>query len=178
MSSSTNAVGTYGKRRKPGKFRSLHGYSWRLLLLELAMLPVAAIMVFPFYFVIINTLKPKQEVLQNSLTLPRTLYLDNYAEAFSKMNLSISFTNTLAITTVSVLLIVLFGAMAAYPVSRFANRWTKVVFAYFLVGFMVPLQTTLVPLFIVIKNLELVNKIGGLMLIYSAQCVFSFFLYQ
>ena len=32
MSSSTNAVGTYGKRRKPGKFRSLHGYSWRLLL--------------------------------------------------------------------------------------------------------------------------------------------------
>ncbi|TDF99692.1 carbohydrate ABC transporter permease [Paenibacillus piri] len=154
--------------------RKNYGKIW----MELAMLVIAAIAVFPFYFVLVNTFKPRTEFAASSLTLPDQWTLANYTEAFRKMDLSVSFTNTLLITAVSVTLIVIFGSMAAYPVARLQNGWTKSLLAYFLIGFMVPLHTTMVPLFIIIKHLQLVNQIAGVMLIYSAQCVFSFFLYQ
>jgi raffinose/stachyose/melibiose transport system permease protein len=153
-------------------------YTTRTLLFELLMLGIAAFMVFPFYFVLVNTMKTRAEFATSPLTLPHQLNFSNYVEAFHKMDLAVSFTNSLLITTVSVTLIVIFGSMAAYPTSRIRNKWTRLLFIYFLVGFMVPLQTTMVPLFIIIKNLALVNKIGGVMLIYSAQCIFSFFMYQ
>ncbi|TBL72428.1 carbohydrate ABC transporter permease [Paenibacillus thalictri] len=153
-------------------------YGPGMLLVELVMLVLAAVAIVPFYFVLLNTLKTRTELTGSPLTLPKQITLANYAEAFRKMDLSVSFTNSLLITVVSVTLIVLFGAMAAYPVSRIKNGWTKGLLSYFLIGFMVPLQTTMVPLFIIIKKLGLVNQIGGLMLIYSAQCVFSFFMYQ
>lgn len=147
-----------------------------LLLLFCAAL--CAVYLFPFYIMLMNTLKTGKEVAMNSIALPTGLYLDNYVNAVKKMNLWVSFKNSLVITASSVLIIVLLGAMAAYPVSRIKKKWTKAVLFYFLIGFMVPTQTTIVPLFLIMQQLDFVNTIHGIVFVYSAQCVFSFFLYQ
>ncbi|MFB9276877.1 carbohydrate ABC transporter permease [Cohnella cellulosilytica] len=156
---------------------TLDKYSYRYLALEIFMIVLALFIVFPFFFIIINTLKTNSEVLLNPLALPSSVSFDNYAEAFRKMNFWTSFKNTSLITLISVSLMVLMGSMAAYPVSRFGSRWTSLVLVYFLIGFMVPLQTTMVPLFVTIRNIGLNDSIYGVMLIYAANCIFSFFLY-
>ncbi len=144
----------------------------------LLMLSLCAVYLFPFYILIVNTLKTAQEAGFNPIALPSRLYLDNYVRAFDKMTLSVSFTNSVTITVLSLIGIVFMGAMAAYPVARIKHFSMKLVLVYFMIGFMVPIQTALVPLFLVMQNMNLVNTIGGIVLIYSANCVFAFFLYQ
>ena len=147
-------------------------------LLLLFVIALCIVYMFPFYIMIMNTLKTGKEVAMNPIALPSHLYLDNYINAFKKMNLLVSFKNSFLITFSSVTIIVLFGAMAAYPVARLQNKWTNLVLIYFLLGFMVPIQTTIVPLFLVMQKLSLINSLPGMILIYSANCVFSFFMYQ
>ncbi|XID92273.1 carbohydrate ABC transporter permease [Paenibacillaceae bacterium WGS1546] len=144
----------------------------------LAMLLLCAVYLFPFYILIVNTLKTAQEAGFNPIAWPSGLYLDNYVRALEKMNFFVSFRNSLTITVLSLIGIVLMGAMSAYPVARIKHISTKLIMVYFLIGFMVPIQTALVPLFLVMQNLDLVNSVFGLVLVYSANCIFAFFLYQ
>lgn len=152
--------------------------SFAVSFLLLLVIGLCIVYMFPFYIMILNTIKTGKEVAANSIAPPTHLYLDNYINAFKKMNLLVSLKNSMLITVCSVTIIVLFGAMAAYPVARQHNKWTRLVLVYFLLGFMVPIQTTIVPLFLVMQKLSLINSLPGMILIYSANCVFSFFMYQ
>jgi raffinose/stachyose/melibiose transport system permease protein len=67
--------------------------------------------------------------------------------------------------------------MAAYTIARKTNRLTKFLRNYFLIGFMVPIQTTMLPLFIIMGDLNLLNTKKGLIFLHSAGAVFALFLY-
>lgn len=54
----------------------------------------------------------------------------------------------------------------------------KGLLAYFLLGYMVPAQTIMIPLYLLLQNLHLLNNIAGLILVYSSWCNFAMFLYQ
>jgi raffinose/stachyose/melibiose transport system permease protein len=142
------------------------------------MLAICLIYLFPFYILIVNTFKTAQEIGFNPISLPSHLYLDNYVRAFHKMNFFTSLRNSVVITSLSVFFIIIMGSMAAYPVSRLKHFSMKFVLVYFLIGFMVPIQTTLVPLFLVMEKMHLLNSLIGMVIVYSSNCIFSFFLYQ
>lgn len=158
---------------KIGKGRTVGSY-----VLEAIMLVICTGFVIPFYFLIVNTLKTQQEAVNHPLALPHEIFLGSYANAFKQMEFLRTFTNTVIITLFSVALIVILGSMAAYPIVRRKNKVTKALMFYFLLGFMVPTQTTIVPLFIIMQRLKLVNSIHGMIVLYSGGCIFAFFLYQ
>lgn len=152
--------------------------SAKVYLLSLLLLALSCLYLFPFYILIVNTLKTVQETGFNPIALPTRLYLDNYIHAFKKMDLFVSLRNSFVITFGSIIGIVIMGSMAAYPVVRVRHMTTRLVTLYFLIGFMVPIQTALVPLYLVMERMHLVNTLQGMILIYSANCIFSFFMYQ
>jgi raffinose/stachyose/melibiose transport system permease protein len=140
------------------------------------MLPAGIAAFFPFYLIVINTFKTMQETARNPVALPSKWILTNYIQVFEETAVLRSFGNTLTITFFSVVLIVLIGAMGAYPVVFNANRITRIAMIYLLAGFMIPFQATLIPLFQLMSDLHLIDKHYGLIILYTSNSVFVFFL--
>lgn len=89
-----------------------------LLIVEILMILLAILWFIPVYYLIVTTLKTPAEATASPLALPSTLYLQNYIDAWQKMEFPRAFANTLFITAMSVGLIVLFGSMAGYALAR------------------------------------------------------------
>jgi len=145
---------------------------------EVCMLLLCLVVVLPFYYLFISTFKTQEEVSSNALALPHTLYLDNYISAFQNMEFLTAFKNTLLITICTLVIVIVLGSMAAYAIARRKHKIYKILMLYFLLGFMVPVQTTMVPLFQLMQNLGMINSIPGLIILASGGCSFALFLYQ
>lgn len=148
----------------------------RLWILDIIMLPAGLIAFFPFYLIIVNTFKTMQDAARSPMALPSKWIFKNYIQVFEETSILQSFWNSFIITVCSVVLIVLIGAMAAYPVVFNANRLTRFAMLYLLAGFMIPFQATLIPLFQLMSDLHLIDKISGLIILYTSGSVFVFFL--
>ncbi|MDO4490247.1 MAG: carbohydrate ABC transporter permease [Lachnospiraceae bacterium] len=153
-------------------------YTKKTLLLETIMVAIASVFMIPMYYLVVSTFKNQQEIMEHPLGLPKAFSLANYERALSTMDYWRNFGNSLLITSVSVILVIILGSMAAYSISRHRSKLSKFIGALFLIGFMVPAQTTMLPLFTVMKKLHLINTYKGMILLHCNQCVFAFMLYK
>jgi raffinose/stachyose/melibiose transport system permease protein len=117
---------------------------------------------------IINSLKTERELSLNPFFLPHEWAWDNYAKAWETARLGTYFWNSILVTVVAVVITVFLGALAAYFLSRFEFRWNKWIYSLFLLGILIPVHATLVPMFILMKNLGLLNTRISLVLPYVA----------
>ncbi|MBT8206712.1 MAG: carbohydrate ABC transporter permease [Acidimicrobiia bacterium] len=152
-------------------------YRMRTFFGEIAMLVVCAIFLIPIYFLAVSSFKTQPEMLESPLGLPTTFDFSNYGRALEGIDFFRHFWISVYITSVSVVLIVIFGSMAAYTIARRTNRLTSLLRNYFLIGFMVPLQTTMLPLFLIMRSLNLLNTMQGLIFLHTNGAVFAVFLY-
>ena len=83
------------------------------------------IFLYPFYFLVISTFKTFREITINPTAFPTSLYLGNYVEIFEKTPVLQAFRNTLFLTVCSVLLIVIVGERAAYPIAFNPNKFNN-----------------------------------------------------
>lgn len=140
------------------------------------MLPIAALVGFPFYYIVVNTFKTQEETANDPLALPTRWSLENYVDVFQTLPVAQSFTNTVLVTAASVTVMLLVGSMAAF--ASILNRgWvTKAMGGLLVVAFLVPFQATLIPLYRFMVEVRLVDTLIGLVLLYSAGSVFCYFL--
>lgn len=143
---------------------------------DLFILPVCAVFLYPFYFLVISTFKTLREVSYNPTAFPTSLYLGNYAEIFEKTPILTAFRNTIFLTLCSVLLIVIIGEMAAYPISFNDCKLNKAVLVYLMLGFLVPFQAILLSLFEVMQTLHLLDNLAGMVLFYANGSALTVFL--
>ena len=153
-------------------------YTKKTFAAEILMVALALVFVIPVYYLVVSTFKGQQEIMEHPLALPAAFTLENYGRALESMDFWRNFGNSLLITLVSVVLIVIFGAMAAFSICRHQTKFSKFLSVFFLLGFMVPTQATMLPLFTVMKNLHLINTYQGMILLHSNQCIFAFLMYR
>lgn len=89
---------------------------------ELGMIGAAILFLTPFYFVVVNSLKPYGEILKNAASLPVTITWGNYVNAIEKIHFPRVLFNSLIITTVSIFLLVVFGSMTSCGLSGTAPK--------------------------------------------------------
>ena len=145
---------------------------------QIVLILVTILMLSPIVYMVLNSLKPYSQMLKEPWALPETLFLDNYIKAFNQMEFFQSLFNSVFITGASVSIIVILGALAAYPIARFRNRLTGFLGIYFLVGYMVPTQVLIVQIFSIMKKLNLINTRSGMIIVYAASVSFAIFMYQ
>lgn len=169
----TRAIVTGGRRvRRPMRFRP------RAVLGELAMVAIALAFAFPFYVFLTISLKSPAEVANDPLGLPRSLFLDNYATAWEGAEIPQSLYNSTVVAVISVALLIAFGSMAAYAISRRATRLSFVTYVLFLLGLMIPLQLGMVPLYQLMRDLNLLQTYTSLILFsVGTQLPITVFLY-
>ncbi len=126
------------------------------------------IIVFPIFWVFLNSLKNNEEIFYSPFGLPEYARWVNYLSAWVDGNVGTAFFNSVIVTASSVLIIAIIAPMAAYALARLNFAGKKYIFFMFLSGMFIAPVTGLVPLLKLLKNLNLVNTYPGLVLPYVA----------
>ncbi|MCT8137127.1 carbohydrate ABC transporter permease [Anaerobacillus sp. CMMVII] len=121
---------------------------------------------FPFALVLINSFKDRLDIVSNPLALPTTLSFDNYITAFETMNFMSALWNSVLITTISVLLIVVFSSMLAYFLVRWKWKMNGFVLLLLVASMIIPFQALMIPFVSIYGNLGLLNSKWMLMFFY------------
>ena len=122
--------------------------------------------VMPFVLVLLNSLKPKLEILDNPLALPVEFTWDNFNQALQKMAFFRSLTNSILITTISVGALILISSMLAFYLSRTKNKFTKVTFLILVSSMIVPFQALMIPFMAQFAPFVEISNQGSLIFFY------------
>ena len=137
----------------------------------------ALIVLGPLLLVVFNTMRSSRDIFRNPVGLPTSLNFDSYVRAWEEASFNTYFLNSLFITIAAVCLATAVSALAAYVLGRYTFAGSRVISAYFLAGLMLPFRLAIVPLFLLLNGLGLVDSRFGLILVYAASGVpFSVFI--
>ena len=129
---------------------------------------VGVMFAFPMLFTILSSLKTKIEIFSSPFSLPEAIQWSNYETAWVSANMSKNFMNSVIQSSATVILLILFGSMAAFYLSRFNFKTNKYLSIFFLLGMMIPMHTVLVPISYIIGAMGLKNNVLALILTYVA----------
>lgn len=153
-------------------FKKTHKFF--IILLGLA---ISLFWIYPFFIVLFGSFKTRSEIFQNPLAVPENPTLENYPVAYESMNFSQAFLNSLVITVVSVFIIVIFSAMAAYALSRMKSKWSTVIYFLCAILMLVPFQSVMIPLVTLFGRVNLLNRTGLIFMNLGFQSSMAIFLY-
>ncbi|WP_084958922.1 carbohydrate ABC transporter permease [Thermoactinospora rubra] len=123
------------------------------------------LVVGPFVWTALSSVKPEAEIRRDPPTLwPRTFTLDNFTELFERVNMGQAFANSLLIALVLVATNLLLCSMAGYAFAKLPFRGRNLAFALVLVQLAIPAIVVMIPQFVLIANLGLVNTFLGIIL--------------
>jgi raffinose/stachyose/melibiose transport system permease protein len=123
------------------------------------------VQVYPIFWVIASSFKTQAEVAQNApYSLPHSLYLGNYVSMFKNSKIPTYFLNSSMVAILTLLFTILIGAPAAYAIEKLRFRGSAKVMTFFLLGIMIPIFVTLLPMFQIYNALGLRNTYFSLVL--------------
>ncbi|MGF7396750.1 carbohydrate ABC transporter permease [Thermoanaerobacterium thermosaccharolyticum] len=138
-------------------------------LLEAMLVIWAIIQLYPLFWLFLFSVKNNTEIFGgNILGFPRIWQWSNYSEALSSGNVGRYFINSSIVTVLTIVISSILVATSAYAIVRMKWKYSKLVLTIFLMGMMVPIHATLLPLFIILKNLNLLNTYASLVIPYVA----------
>ena len=126
----------------------------------------------PIYIILANSFKSRDEMYVNPLVMPSKFSLEYYSGAMEKMNFLRAFGVSLVITIVSVAIIVVLCAMAAWMMARSDGKLSKAIYYTLILTMLIPFQTLMMPLMQEMNSLEkllgiqIKDTIGGLIFMY------------
>ena len=124
---------------------------------------------FPIYFMFTFSLKGNDEIFgANIIGLPQHWLWSNYSSALGTGNMALYFFNSLLVTVVSIGISIIAAMMATYALTRIKWRLSKLTNAFFMLGLTIPLQASIVPVYVVLSKLHWLNKFSTLIVPYSA----------
>lgn len=125
--------------------------------------------IFPLYWMITFSFKNNDQIFNESaLSLPHSWNPDNYVEAISKGQMGTYFLNSLLVTGVTIFLTVFIALMASYAVSRLIWKGNKTVNNLFMLGLTLPIHAALLPVFLILRSLHMLNTFASLIVPYTA----------
>ncbi len=134
-------------------------------LVSVVVLVVLAVQIYPVLWVFSSSFKSQVEFKESSpFALPERFTLDNYVRSFERVNIGSYFSNSIIITVAAVLMIALFSAMVSFALLKMRFRVSKFLKVYFIAGIMIPIQVTLIPMFIIYQKLGMLNTHWSLIL--------------
>ena len=121
---------------------------------------------FPLVWMIYSSLKSNRELVGNIWALPTHPTLNAYRLVLAIPEFKLYFFNSIVITLASVTLLTIIAAMAAYVFARIHIPGRNVLFYIFLAGMMIPPHVTLIPLYAMLRDMGLLNKLVSLLFPY------------
>ncbi|WP_195822091.1 carbohydrate ABC transporter permease [Roseobacter sp. MH60115] len=129
------------------------------------------IALFPVFVILINSFKTRRAIFRDPLGLPteETFSLIGYQTVFKQGDFFLYFQNSMIVTVVSLTLILLFGAMAAFALAEYRFKGNTLMGLYLALGIMIPIRIGTVAILEMMVSTGLVNTLVALILVYTAQ---------
>jgi len=139
-------------------------------LLYIAVILIVVYSLFPFYWMIVSSLKTKQELFARTPTLiPVDITFENFINLFTKTSAAIWLLNSIVTAFVSIFVSVFLASLAAYALTRFRFRGRRLITNSILFVYMFPPIMVAIPLFFLICKINMLDTRIGLVLTYSAK---------
>nr|WP_157274408.1 carbohydrate ABC transporter permease [Paenibacillus fonticola] len=148
-----------------GKKLALKGLS---VLGKLILIGYAVLTLYPLYWLFISAFKTNEDFFKNPYSLPHAWMIENITRAWKLGNMGRAMLNSTFVTITAVILTLVLGILAGYVLSRFEFRFKKVAVTLFLAGLLIPIHSTLVPLFLMMNKIHLLDTYWALILPYTA----------
>lgn len=130
---------------------------------------VAIFQIFPIIWLFLFSLKNNQEVFNMSpFSLPESPKWENYTKVWTEGNISQYFFNSVTYTIAAVILTVVLASMVTFAITRMNWKASKWVLGLFMVGLMIPVHSTLIPLFNTFTKINLIDNPLSVILTYTA----------
>ena len=139
--------------------------SW---LIQILLAVNAAFMLLPLAIMLLSAFKTNAEIFTSPFSLPEVWNADNLANVWNGTDFAVQLGNSALVTSASVALLLVIGVMAAYALARYRFRGRDALMLFFLSGLMLPLKLAIIPLFLQLDALHLIDTRAGLILVYSA----------
>jgi len=134
-----------------------------------SVLIINSIMVLlPVFFLLNSSLRESNDFASTPFALARDPYLENYAKVWSEGSFGSYFFNSLIITGGSLVLILVLALGAGFVLGRYQFKGNNLVFGFILTGMLVPAKLAILPLFIQLKWMGLLDSRLGLILVYTS----------
>jgi raffinose/stachyose/melibiose transport system permease protein len=147
---------------------TMQGERARNALVQLLLVLNSLLMLYPIVAMLLSAFKPTGEIYSTPFALPQEWRLDNFAQIWSGTSFPRYMANSVIVTVASTASILVLGTMAAYALARYSFRGNEAIYLFFLSGLMVPLKLAIIPLFIQLRDLGLLDSRLGLVLVYTA----------
>ncbi|MBU9720594.1 MULTISPECIES: carbohydrate ABC transporter permease [Bacillaceae] len=139
------------------------------LFLYTFLIVIAVVQVLPLVWLFLFSLKNNQEVFNlPPLALPQDPQWGNYARVWTEGNIGQYFFNSVYITASAVILTVIFASFVTFAITRMKWKLSSLVLGMFMVGLMIPVHSTLIPLFNFFLNVNLMDHPLAIILTYTA----------
>lgn len=139
---------------------------WRIILLEIVMVLISLIFLYPLFLTIINSLKSFSELMTDVIALPKKLAFENYAYVWKYINYPRLFLNNTVITVLGLAGIVLISSIAAYKLARTKSRASSLIYFLCIMPMLIPFQSIMLTVLQMAKGLNLSESTWGLGLLY------------
>jgi raffinose/stachyose/melibiose transport system permease protein len=138
---------------------------------HIALILYLALAIGPIVLILINAFKTRRAIFADPLGLPNgeTFTTIGFDRVFANSDFGLYFLNSLTVTVVSLGLIILIGAMAAWALTEYRFRGNTILSLYLAIGIMVPIRLGSVSILRMMVDLNLVNTLTALILVYVAQ---------
>jgi len=134
----------------------------------LLLLTLSVSNLYPLFFMFLNSLKSHTDYLRSPFSLPdfRQLSWTNYATMISQFQILNLFKNTLFISVFTITFILIFGIIASYAFAKLKFKGKNLIYFVVISSMFVPVQVTIIPLYMLYSRLHLVNTYWAVILTY------------
>ena len=129
----------------------------------------AVIDLFPIYWMFTFSLKNNEEVYgANVMGLPKSWLWSNYAKAMTTGNMPLYFMNSIIVTVAAIVISLIAALMATYAITRIVWKASNLMNSFFMLGITIPIHASVVPIFITLSRMKMLNSYWSLIIPYAA----------
>ena len=156
-------------KRSVGQILGRAGIRIPLILWTIAVL-------YPIFWMFLGSFKSNAEIYRNPWGFPESFSLDNFVTAWTNYNIDTSVFNSLIVTVIGTALTLVFAIPTAYAIERIQFRGSQALFLLYISAMMIPMVLGWIPLFFLLAELNLLDNIYGLAIVYAvSQLPFTIF---
>ena len=146
-----------------------HKFKMSDILVYAGLILWALISIFPVYWMLTFSLKTTEEIFgRNVIGLPQYWVWGNYTRAMNTGHMEVYFLNSFIIAVITILITLVASAMATYAMTRLVWKGRDTMNKFFMLGLTIPIHAAIVPLYVVLGKVGLLNSHAALIIPYSA----------
>lgn len=144
-------------------------HKWVNVLIYIGLIIWTFINLFPIYWMFTFSLKDNAEIFgENVAGLPKHWLWSNYERALNTGNMPRYFLNSILVAVLTIIVTLIAAIMATYAMTRIKWKASKLVNSFFMLGLTIPIHASIVPIYVTLSNIKMLNSYQALIVPYAA----------